>query len=399
MKDVKKLLWLTIIIFELFACSNQPSTIPEFTDTKLPATPTIQQITVEPSLSPQATAIVPPESPPFDPALFPLSERGPYWTGRIEYFLFDASRDGREISLTIWYPALKQTDSEGKFITLDAAPDMSNAPYPLIITGNDTGNYLLQSHIASHGFVMAIVRSSGLDATWDYGVIDQPLDMLFVVDQIATNPPDGLEAVIDTDHVGVTGYSGDGLVSLALSGARIDPDYYLSYCDQAPTMQPAVSGGYLTIVCTLAQKWDEFSIHVGGDITVSTDGLWQPVTDSRIKAVMPMGADGAWLFGEHGLAPAVLPALFIQATEESPYQPIEAEFIFENFGSPERAMISFVGMSHDMVYQPDPAMRMKHFAVAFFGYHLQGREDYAYYFSEDFVSQFDDLAWGVYHGE
>ena len=33
--------------------------------------------------------------------------------------------------------------------------------------------------------------------------------------------------------------------------------------------------------------------------------------------------------------------------------------------------------------------------VAFFGYHLQGRDDYAEYFSEEFVAQHDDLAWGV----
>jgi hypothetical protein len=43
--------------------------------------------------------------------------------------------------------------------------------------------------------------------------------------------------------------------------------------------------------------------------------------------------------------------------------------------------------------------RMAHFAVAFFGYHLQGRADYAAYFSEKFVKQHDDLAWGVYEGD
>jgi hypothetical protein len=42
---------------------------------------------------------------------------------------------------------------------------------------------------------------------------------------------------------------------------------------------------------------------------------------------------------------------------------------------------------------------MKHFAIAFFGYHLQGRADYADYFSEEFVGQFKDLAWGVYEGD
>jgi hypothetical protein len=34
--------------------------------------------------------------------------------------------------------------------------------------------------------------------------------------------------------------------------------------------------------------------------------------------------------------------------------------------------------------------------VAFFGYHLQGWEEYAKYFSEDFVTQYEDLAWGIY---
>ena len=264
MKDGKNLLWLTIIILGVFACSNQSSTTSQVTNTKFPSDSTVQEITLAPTLPPQATTIVPVEpTPTTDPAKFPLGDRGPYWTGRKKITLFDDRRDGREITLTIWYPALKQADAEGKFITLDAVPDMSNAPYPLILTGFDTGNYLLKSHLASHGFVMAIVSSAGLFDSWDFGVIDKPLDMLFVLDQIATNPPDGLEAVIDTDHVGATGYSGDGLVSLALSGARIDPDYYLTYCDNAPTMQPPVSGGYLTIVCSLAQKWDEFTIQIG----------------------------------------------------------------------------------------------------------------------------------------
>ena len=83
------------------------------------------------------------------------------------------------------------------------------------------------------------------------------------------------------------------------------------------------------------------------------------------------------------------------ADEINPYD-LEAVYIFEHLGTPERAMISFVGWGHMMIFSSDPVARMKHFATAFFGYHLQGREDYAEYFSEDFVRQFDNLAWGVY---
>ena len=62
-------------------------------------------------------------------------------------------------------------------------------------------------------------------------------------------------------------------------------------------------------------------------------------------------------------------------------------------------MISFIGKDHGMAFETEAANRMKHFAVAFFGYYLQRHEDYAYYFSESFVSQVDDLAWGIYTGE
>jgi hypothetical protein len=52
-----------------------------------------------------------------------------------------------------------------------------------------------------------------------------------------------------------------------------------------------------------------------------------------------------------------------------------------------------------MIYNPEPVERMQHFATAFFGYYLQGRQDYAEYFSQEFVEQYEDLAWGVYEGE
>jgi len=52
-----------------------------------------------------------------------------------------------------------------------------------------------------------------------------------------------------------------------------------------------------------------------------------------------------------------------------------------------------------MVMKPEIKSRINHFAVAFFGYYLQGHKEYADYFSDDFVSQFEDLFWGVYPNE
>ena len=84
--------------------------------------------------------------------------------------------------------------------------------------------------------------------------------------------------------------------------------------------------------------------------------------------------------------------------EYTPYN-IETAYIFEHVGSPDRFMISFVGRGHMMVLDPDVALRLHHFATAFFSTYLQGKSEYRDYFSEEFVSQFEDLAWGVYQGE
>jgi predicted dienelactone hydrolase len=303
----------------------------------------------------------------------------------------DPSRDGREVRATLWYPALKEPDEEGRLKMRDAAPDTSSAPYPLVLTDPNTGDIILQSHLATHGFVMAIVRFPDRYEDWDYGVVDHPRDIVFALTEIASNPPEELKGAIDSDHAGVVGYSWGGFYSLAVSGVRIDPTAYLEWCAQAPTIQDTLPDGYIDYACGLAGKWADFETRAGDLVVTSEDGLWPPITDSRILAVMPMAPDGAWLYGERGLAMSDRPAFIIEGAEDE--QAFEAEYIFSHLGTPNRSMVSFVGKSHMMVMEPDVAARMRHFVAAFFGYHLQGNEGYRDYFSEEFVSQFSDLSW------
>ena len=54
----------------------------------------------------------------------------------------------------------------------------------------------------------------------------------------------------------------------------------------------------------------------GDKIATSENGLWQPLTDGRILAVMPMALSGTWLYGERGLASADRPVLVISPTED-----------------------------------------------------------------------------------
>jgi predicted dienelactone hydrolase len=367
--------------------------------TPVPPTATVQ-VTTE-AAEVEITQAVDVESTE-EPVPFPLSEPGPYYTGKRTFTFEDASRDGREIGVTVFYPAVLPEGSKGDKLLAgtNRDPDLSGAPYPLILTESDSGDMIFQAHLASHGFVMAIVRPPR--PIVDVGIVDIPRDFLFVLDQIASNLLEGLEGVIDSEHVGVTGHSWGGAVSLALSGVRIDPEFYLSFCEeQALAMQAEVSwGGYTEYSCSLAEKWDEFAAYVGEEMTTSEGGLWQPITDQRIRAVLPIAPDGAWLYGERGLAMADRPMLIIAPTDDeyTPYQ-IETAYIFEHVVSPERFMVSFIGRGHMMVLDPEVAKRLHHFATAFFGTYLQGKSEYRKLFSEEFVSQFDDLAWGLYEGE
>jgi predicted dienelactone hydrolase len=125
-----------------------------------------------------------------------------------------------------------------------------------------------------------------------------------------------------------------------------------------------------------------------------------PITDERILAVMPMAPESAWFYGERGMAAVDRPTLLIAATEDviNPYD-LEATFMLDHMDPTVGSMISFVGKNHFTVVDPEPMAWMRHFAAAFFGFHLQGREDLAYFFSEPFVAKHHDLAWGVYEGE
>ncbi len=319
-----------------------------------------------------ATGTLPQAS--LEPVLLPLSELGPYSPGKLRFTFEDTSRDNREVSIELWYPAVRPEGYNGT-VARDAVPDIGSAPYPLIFSSTKTGN-MFAPNLASHGFVVAGV-SSKMDSAdrWNLWLIDYPLDIVFALNQLASNPLGGLESVIDTNHARVMGYSLDGYNSLALSGVRVDPKFYSAQCAQAPTMETAPPERWIEYICDMAVKWGEFEAHAGKVITISDDGLWQPMTDERIRA----------------------PIIGATKDDLNIYN-LEAAYIFEHLGTPDSTMISSVGKDHMMIFDNYQVARMKHFATAFFVFYLQLRDDYAGYFSEDFITQYVDLAWGRIHG-
>ncbi len=389
---VDKLLAVVLIFTCIFsACTSQaetatpaeatvpPTSPPKPTETPLPAsTATIS----EPTLTPV-------------PVPLDLSQPGLLFTGRRTYTFTDPARDNREVKVIIWYPAVKPEGYKGTLVS-KGDPDISGAPYPVILTAARSGD-VFATHMVSYGFVVVGVDGTGSYEGWDFWLVDAPLDMVFTLDQLASQPLEGLDGMIDASRTGAMGYSSDGYDALALSGARVDPQFYLEKCAAAASMDPLPPEWWIEYICTLSQKWDAFAERAGESITASEDGLWQPITDDRILAVMPMGPEGAWLFGERGLAAVNRPVLIISATEdEYNFYDLDAVPIFEQLGKTDKGMISFIGQSHMMIFDDNPAADMKHFAAAFFGYHLQGITEYAHYFSEEYLAAHPRFAWGIY---
>jgi predicted dienelactone hydrolase len=332
---------------------------------------------------------------PKDP--FPFKEPGKYQFGtKMNIKFTDASRDDREIGLYIWYPAALPIDTEPSKYNYDAEPDFDGEPYPVILTSAKTGTYF-GPHLASQGFVVIGVDRQDSKDNWGVWLIDYPLDQVAALNYVAANPIEGLDGMLDTDRTGAMGYSFDGYNALALGGARVDPTFYQTRCDKASPSNPYPAAWWIEYVCELDGGWETFVANAGPEITRNENGLWQPLTDQRIKAIMPMAPEGAWLFGEDGLDAVDRPTLIIAATNDViNYYDLEAVYIFENLGTPDKSMISFVDQGHMMIFNDEQVDLMKHFATAFFGYYLQEHKDYIIYFQEDMISKQEGLAWGVY---
>ncbi|MBL8133658.1 MAG: hypothetical protein JNL42_17480 [Anaerolineae bacterium] len=332
-----------------------------------------------------------------DPAAFPLAQPGPYASGYTSVTTIDTARQNREVRLRLLYPAVEPAEADARRNNRrDAEPERSGAPYPLILTSTNDGSRV-NWQLPSHGFVVAYPADAYPVAAYDDSLIDYPRDLVFALQQLADDPPALLAGVIDTDRTGVMGYSWGGYGALAVSGARADPDYYLSQC-RSPTLEamgyPAWWNDY---ACALAPDWEAFAARTDPALTSSSDELWQPITDARIRAVAPLAPEGALLFGSRGLAFVDRPTLILTGTADvdNPYAQ-ETVPIFEQLGTPDKTLISFVGREHLMILSESAFAPMRHFVTAFFGYHLQGRQDYAEWLSQAYVEQFDDLAWGVY---
>lgn len=325
------------------------------------------------------------------PVNMALLQFGPYFTGRSTLELVDESRNNRSVNITLFYPTSSEGRESQRYMVKDAEPDFSGAPYPAILSSTKVA-WIFAPYLVSQGFTWIGVNDIDTYMKLSDEIYQQPLDLLFALNQTAENPPEFLAGMINTDVVGSIGYSFDGNNSLTLSGARIDSNLYLSYCSDTENIPDW--GSMSCFSCDIAQNWDTFLSDAEKVITINEDGIWQALTDQRIKAFMPLATEGIWLFDLNLID---RPILMIVGLEDPLYQ--ENTLIFRDLPAEEKDFITVLNKDHMMIYDSDIVAQIAYFATAFFGYHLQGYENYQAYFSEDFLSNFAGYQWGVMYEE
>ena len=330
----------------------------------------------------------------------PLTERGTYHVGGRVMSFVDEQRAGREIKVWLWYPGIVPEDQQDKLASAeknhlplrDLAPDVSHAPYPLVLYSAGYQGYLgefnkILEPLVSQGYVVASLEHPNNTSAFTY--VDRPLDVLYVIDQLATlneDPGSDLAGMMNVNQIGVIGFNGGAYTALAVSGARVDTEAVGEFLTQWGDL----------FRDTYWPDWDWAAITEYHDRLVpptAGDPLWTATTDARIRAVVSYMPCDVWQFGDRGLAAASTPALIIAGTRESPCSYDEAVEAYMEWGS-ERNLLTLVGSALTFPdVSTEPVVRQS--VTAFLGYRLQGKTEYAKYLTADYAEDFSNVVWGV----
>ena len=328
----------------------------------------------------------------------PLTDPGPYGVRLIRMTFVDDIREDWELETFVFYPADKAqgTSIPNSLLLKDAPPDLSDAPYPLIIYSHGhtshPGEMLnVLAHLTSHGFVVAAPHHHDTNPQL-HEHVDRPLDILTVLDNLSVVQEGDLVGMIDTNTVGMMGWSAGAAASLQMVGLESDPIMSARWCAEHPDLS--------TLDCHVVPLEETTRYRAQLGLENLTDGGWQPFGDARIRAVLAMAPCGFPLTPEDMLATVTTPTMILHGTVDGSCN-YEGNAVrsYMHLGTEDRYLITLVKGTH-----ADITMKIsipQHFATAFFGRYLKGDEAYTPYLSAENLPDwtFPKLAWGPYEGE
>lgn len=333
----------------------------------------------------------------------PLTDPGPYGVRLMNMTFVDESRDDWEIETFILYPADKSQGTpamRSSPILRDGPPDLSGAPYPLVIYshggGGTAGDFLdTMVYLASQGYVVVAPQHHDTDEAFvAYEYVDRPLDIMVVMNELAAlNEGDGdLAGMVDSNNVGLMGWSLGAEAVFQMLGLLSDPVHYETWCAEHPDVKPGECTDERPDVVTA------YRAQLG--LQNMADGTWAPFGDERIHAVLAIDPCSFPLTSEDSLAAVTTPTMILHGTLDNicEYEG-NAVGTYSHLGTEDRYLISLVNGSHSAVH--DHQGISQHFATAFFGRYLKGDMTFAPYLSQEQLPDwpFPRLAWGPYEAE
>ncbi len=241
--------------------------------------------------------------PPVDLAALPdLTQLGPFRTRKVSLSLEDSDRD-RTYPVDVYLPQNLR---------------LIRGTLPVVVISHGLGDsrtsFLdIGAHIASYGFVVALPEHIGSNhdqkAAMFAGLsnetfrarefIDRPLDITYLLDQLARTNQSDYAGKLNLDRVAVMGHSFGGYTALALAGATIDFDRLARECTPETN-----------IVINAAQLLECRSLELTSDPAV-VEALGQTgVRDPRVKMVLAY-APVSQLFGQSGIGRIQIPTVIM----------------------------------------------------------------------------------------